>query len=315
MSNESEFDKKIEAEQEDLDRLNRAARRRNIALAVVAILALVFALVSGWLAFENDRLATANAQYGAEQAQEKQTIAKEAQRVLCGTKDREIYDRDLCAKWAEVADEPTLPPIDPPALAGPSQEELVEAFRKYCAEGNCKGRDGASPTADDIAAAFVRFCADGRCTGPAGKDAPPAVDGKDGPAGENGKDGAPGVDGQSLPPSGEMVLAAVTTYCSSTGACVGPAGKDGPPPSAEVVLAAVQQVCANNACVGPMGPAGAVGATGPQGEPGAPGRGVESTVCGSDGRWVTTYTDGTSQDSGTCHATILPPGQVPGANP
>ena len=308
MSNhEAEFDRKIEAEEEDLHRYNRAARRRNMIMAVVAFIAVIFGLLAGWLALENDRLATANAQYGQAQAEEKQVIAKEAQKALCGTKDSEIYDKAICEKLADAAQEP--PPPEAPTAVGPSQEELVKAFREYCAEGNCQGRDGTSPTADDIATAFVRFCSDGRCTGPAGKDGEPA---EPGAAGADGKDGKNGVDGQALPPSGEMVLAAVTTYCSTSGACVGPTGAVGPPPTAEAVLAAVKQVCANNACVGPMGPAGADGQTGPKGdpgEPGVPGRGIQSQFCGDDRRYLITYTDGTTADGGVCRETLIPPGQ------
>ena len=311
MSNhEAEFDRKIEAEEEDLHRYNRAARRRNMIMAVVAFIAVIFGLLAGWLALENDRLATANAQYGQAQAEEKQVIAKEAQKALCGTKDSEIYDKAICEKLADAAQEP--PPPEAPTAVGPSQEELVKAFREYCAEGNCQGRDGTSPTADDIATAFVRFCSDGRCTGPAGKDGEPAEPGAAGADGKDGANGKDGVDGQALPPTGEMVLAAVTTYCSASGACVGPAGAVGPPPTAEAVLAAVKQVCANNACVGPMGPAGADGQTGPkgdQGEPGVPGRGIQSQFCGDDRRYLITYTDGTTADGGVCRETLIPPGQ------
>ena len=271
MSNESDFDRDIEAQESDLERLNRAARRRNLVIVVLAVLSLIFGIVCAWLAFERDRLAEANAQYGQEQAQEKQTIAKEAQKALCGTKDSEIYDKAICEKLADAAQEPPPPPAEPPALAGPTQAELVKAFREYCEQGNnCRGRDGAAPTADDIAAAFVKFCADGRCTGPAGKDAPPAEPGKDGAKGETGAAGASGADGISLPPTQEMVLAAVTTYCTG-GACVGPIGPAGPPPTAETVLAAVQQVCANNACQGPAGPAGPAGVDGQPGAQGEPG--------------------------------------------
>ena len=310
MSKEAEFDLAIEAEEADLDRLNRAARRRNMLLAVFAILAVLFGVVCGWLAYDNQRLAAVNAEYGQEQAQEKQTIAKEAQKALCGTKDSEIYDKAICEKLAHAAEEPPPPPAEPVPAEGPTREELVAAFREYCDQGNCKGRDGATPTADDIAAAFVRFCADGRCTGPAGQDGAPALNGKDGAPGVPGADGK---DGASLPPSGEMVLAAVTSFCSATGACAGPAGPAGPPPTAEVVLAAVQQVCADNACVGPMGPAGAAGPAGPPGADGAPGvngadgRGITDAQCRDDGRWAITYTDGVTTDGGNCRATIAPP--------
>jgi hypothetical protein len=213
MSNEAEFDRTLSEQESELHKKNKAARRRNLLIVILAILAVLFALVCGWLAFDNQRLADANAQYGAKQAQEKQTIAKEAQKALCGTKDSEIYDKAICEKLADAAQEP--PPVPPAPADGPSQEDLVKAFRAYCADGNCKGRDGAAPTADDIAAAFMKFCADGRCRGAEGKDATPAKDGPNGAAGANGKDGV------SLPPPPEMVLAAITQYCAD--------GKDGAP--------------------------------------------------------------------------------------
>jgi len=315
--NEEAFKQKLDKEQSALAKYNKAARRRNMIMAVVAFIAVIFGLLAGWLALENDRLATANAQYGTEQAEEKQTIAKEAQKALCGTKDREIYDPELCAKWAEVAEEPVLPPVEPPPLAGPSQEELVEAFRNYCAEGNCKGADGAPPTPDDIAAAFVRFCADGRCTGPAGKDgatAEPGKDGADGADGETGPAGLPGLPGPA--PTQEMVLAAVTTYCTG-GACVGPAGKDGAPgpaPTPEAVLAAVQQVCANGACIGPAGPAGPAGADGAPGAQGAPGQPPESFTF----TWAATTYTCTPNPPGSATYACDPSGPPPpaiGVNP
>jgi hypothetical protein len=280
-SHESEaFDRDIDEQLVDLDKQNRAARLRNMLMVLVTVLAVLFGLVAVWLAFENDRLATANALYGQEQAQEKQTIAKEAQKALCGTKDSEIYDKAICEKLAHAAEEPPPPPVEPPPAERPTQEELVKAFREYCAEGNnCKGRDGAPPTADEIAAAFMKFCADGKCRGADGQDAPPAKDGNDGPAGPTGAPGPAGAVGKTgPPPSQEAVLAAVTTYCGASGACVGPVGPVGPPPTAEAIFAAVQQVCANNACVGPAGPAGPPGPAGPVGANGA-----DSTVPGPEG--------------------------------
>jgi hypothetical protein len=258
----------VEREGEHLEnevhRARRRDKRQKWGLFILAMLLMIAVAVIGFLLADAWDRADHSAGVARSEQSEKKEIAKEAQKALCGTKDREIYDKALCEKWTEVAQEAVTEPSDPPAvIGGPSQAELVAAFREYCAQGNCKGKDGASPTADDIAAAFVRFCSDGRCNGPAGKDAAPA---KDGAAGQNG------VDGQALPPSAEMVLAAVATYCAP-GVCVGPSGPAGPPPTAEAVLAAVQQVCANDACRGPAGPPGPAGADGADGAPGEPGQG------------------------------------------
>lgn len=244
----------VEQETEKLEEEVRAARfrdkRQKWGLFVLSML-LMTAVAVIWLLLVNaENRADHSAGVAVAEQSEKKEIAKEAQKALCGTKDREIYDKDLCTKWAEAAQEPVTTPVDPPVvIGGPSQAELVDAFRAYCAEGNCRGRDGAAPTADDIAAAFVKFCADGRCVG------------KDGAAGKPGKDAKP------LAPEYAMVLAAVTEVCS-TGVCTGPSGKDGTPgkdganATPEMVLAAVQQVCADGACRGEKGENGAKGEPG-----------------------------------------------------
>lgn len=249
----------------------------------LAALAIAFALLSTmtiFLAVTNGQLAEENASFGAQQQGEKKEIAKEASQALCGRGETQIYDRELCDKWAEAAQEPTVTQPAAPLDSGPTQAELVNAFRAYCDEGNCRGRDGQPPTPDDIAAAFMTFCADGRCTGPAG---------------QNGKDGdspAP------LAPQYEMVLAAVREVCG-TGVCNGPTGERGPGPTEEMVLAAVTTVCANDACRGPAGPAGADSTVpGPAGEPG---RGIADTYCADSGLWQITYTDGeVDTDGGAC---------------
>lgn len=233
---------------EEVDRRRRNDRRQKWGLFVLSMLLMVACSAVGLLL--TDALDRADHSEGVAVAEqtEKKEIAKEAQKALCGTKDSEIYDKAICEKLAEAAQEPAIP-TEPPAPGGPSQAELVEAFRAYCEEGNCKGKDGAPPTADDIAAAFVQFCADGRCVG------------------KDGAEGKPGKDAEPLGPSYSMVLAAVTEVCS-TGVCTGAPGKDGTPgkdganATPEMVLAAVQQVCADGACRGEKGDPGEKGADG-----------------------------------------------------
>lgn len=55
---------------------------------------------------------------------------------------------------------------------------------------------------------------------------------------------------------------------------------------------------------GEAGPQGEQGPQGPAGPPGADGRGIASTKCGDDGRWVVTYTDGTTEDAGACRVSL-----------
>lgn len=117
---------------------------------------------------------------------------------------------------------------------------------------------------------------------------------------------APGVQGPTGPPGPrgpscieELGLSPCRGDAGTTGVPggTGPAGADGSPGSA-----------------GGQGPKGEPGPAGPQGEPGpagpagTPGRGVQSTICGDDGRWLVTYTDGTTEDAGTCRA-LLPNGE------
>jgi hypothetical protein len=234
-------------------RSRRSDKRWKSLLALLSLLLAAVTIVAFYLAMNNGRLASENAEFAAAQQGEKKEIAREAGQALCGKGEMEIYDQQLCEKWADAAQEPVVTPSSPPAVVdnGPTQAELVQAFREYCDNGNCRGRDGAEPTPDDIAAAFATFCADGRCTGPAGA------------AGKNGTDGA-----DATAPTPEMMLAAVTTYCAD-GRCVGPKGSDGKdgadgaPATTEAILAAVQQYCSNDACRGPAGADGSTGATGP----------------------------------------------------
>lgn len=225
-------------------RSRKSDKRWKLLLTALALLLAVVTIVAVSLAMANGRLAGENAEFAAAQQGEKKEIAREARQALCGSGEMEIYDQQLCEKWADAAQEPVVTPSTPPVPdAGPTQAELVQAFREYCADGNCRGRDGADPTPEDIARAFAEFCADGRC---------------------NGKDGA---DGKSIAPEFSMVLAAVTEVCA-TGACAGAPGQDGrdgvdgADATQEMVFAAVQTYCANDACRGLKGDAGADGAPG-----------------------------------------------------
>lgn len=250
-------DKEFVAAANAAARSRKSDKRWKLLLTMLSLLLAVVTIVAVSLAMANGRLAGENAEFAAAQQGEKKEIAREARQALCGSGDMEIYDQQLCEKWADAAQEPVVTPSTPPvADDGPTQAELVQAFREYCAEGNCRGRDGADPTPEDIARAFAEFCADGRCRGPAG-DA-----------------GAPGAS--AAPPTPEMMLAAVTTYCAD-GRCIGPKGEqgaDGASATAETVFAAVAAYCGTGACTGPPGAPGQPGADstvpGPQGEAGPP---------------------------------------------
>lgn len=235
-------------------RSRKSDKRWKLLLTVLSLLLAAVTIVAASLALANGRLAAENADFAAAQQGEKKQIASEARQALCGSGDMEIYDQQLCEKWAEAAQEPTVTAQTPAVASGPSQAQLVQAFREYCADGNCRGRDGAEPTPEEVAAAFAQFCADGRCKGPAGNN---GTDGKDAQA-----------------PTAEMMLAAVTSYCAS-GRCAGPKGDPGDGPTADAVFSAVAAYCSSGACTGPQG------APGEPGTPGAPG--ADSTVPGPQG--------------------------------
>lgn len=285
MSEEAE--RETELLESEVNKARRIDKRQKWILFVLTMLLLcAVATIVPLLNIALHQADESGAKVVEEQA-EKKDLAKEAQQALCGTRDTEIFDRDLCEKLAAAAQEPLAKPSEAPVQVGPSQAELVAAFRIYCDQGNCKGEDGGPPTADTIAAAFVKFCSDGRCVGSTG---------------EKGKDGKDAVVEY------EMVLAAVTEVCS-TGICNGPAGRDGANATPEMVLAAVQAVCANDACRGPAGADSTV--PGPIGAKGEPGRGIADSYCQDNGLWRITYTDGVvDDDAGKCRPSPILP--VPG---
>lgn len=104
---------------------------------------------------------------------------------------------------------------------------------------------------------------------------------------------------------------------------VGPAGPQGPGATDAQVSRQIEIYCAaHNDCAGPAGANGvgtngqngsdgAPGADstipGPQGAPGADGRGIASTVCDDSGEWQVTYTDGSTQDAGSCRMSLINP--------
>ncbi|MCT9624275.1 hypothetical protein HWD94_03945 [Pseudarthrobacter equi] len=271
-------------------RSRRSDKRWKLLLTVVSLLLAAVTIVAASLAFANGRLASENAEFAATQQGEKKQIASEARQALCGAGEMEIYDQQLCEKWADAAQEPTVTPQTPAAVpgAGPTQAQIVQAFREYCADGNCRGRDGSEPTPEDIAQAFAEFCADGRCTGPAGS------------AGTNGNDGA-----AAAPPTPEMMLAAVTTYCAD-GRCIGPKGDQGNGPTADNVFAAVAAYCGSGACTGPPGQPGADSTVpGPKGDTGPPP--AQFTFKDQTGRTQTCVPDPPGSATYTCTAEGLIP--------
>ena len=86
MSDEAEFKDSLGPLEADLEKSNRAARRRNLLILGLALLALLFGLACLYFAMDNARLASANAVYGQTQQQEKQNLAEEFDNA-CKTAD------------------------------------------------------------------------------------------------------------------------------------------------------------------------------------------------------------------------------------
>jgi hypothetical protein len=227
-------DSELQELESDLERRNRAARYRNLAIVALAVLALIFGMVCLFLAVDNERLAAANAAYGQTQQKEKQSLAEEFD-AACKSPDFKQTEAgsNICRKAEKVASE------SPDPLAGPQGIPGIQGPRGEQGYPGPAGRDGADSTVPGPAGAPG---ADSTIPGPPGRD------GVDGLNGKDGVDGAPGAD-STVP---------------------------GPP-----------------------------GATGPQGPQGEPGRGISSTVCNDDGRWIITYTDGGVQDAGQCRTPII----------
>lgn len=108
--------------------------------------------------------------------------------------------------------------------------------------------------------------------------APTIVTGPSGPAGQGATDA--------------QVSRQIEIYCEAHNDCLGPAGANG---------------IGTNGQNGSDGATGAQGAQGDPGMPGADGRGIASTVCDNDGEWQVTYTDGSTQDAGSCRMSLINP--------
>lgn len=94
------------------------------------LVGVVTALSIGLLALYLDTRgqAEASAEVAVTEQQEKVEVVTEARQALCGDKDQEIYDRELCEKWAGIAESEPLPVSEDPTvvIGGPSQADIVE---------------------------------------------------------------------------------------------------------------------------------------------------------------------------------------------
>lgn len=232
-----------------------------LVACLVALLSLVLATWAAWRAYEPVQQA---AQRGTSLAQEVKDACEDPSKItsdiesLCHQANAVVSQAPQAAVQGAKGDQGDPGPQGPP----PSTTEVANAVALYCADGRCRGENGADATAAQVASAVSQYCnSRGQCRGP---------EGSPGPAGANATD--------------NQISEAVSDYCSTHNDCKGPKGDPGPTGEA-----------------GPAGPAGSTGPPGADGSPGptgADGRGISSVDCSSNNQntsFTVHYSDGTTQ--------------------
>jgi len=211
MSSDSVFDNHLREQEIALERSQRAARRRNMLILALALVALIFGLVCMFLAMDNSRLASVNAVYGQTQQQEKQSLAEEFD-AACKTADfqQTPAGENICRKAQQVAAEPGAPLTGPQGIQGAQGPRGEQGF-----PGAAGGPGPAGPKGDK---------------GDAGAQ---GLAGLLGSAGTNGLNGSPGTDGPPGPPgpqgpAGPAGAKGDTGAASTVPGPEGPAGPTGP---------------------------------------------------------------------------------------
>lgn len=198
------------------------------------------------------------------------------------------------------------------AYADTQNEKLRQQIEQF---ERCKDTDSGTPGCE----APVTIPEDPPPTTPA--EAVPGPQGPAGPPGQSitgspgrdGRDGKDGADGESVVgPSG-----------APGQTVIGPSGAPGEPGRGVVSVLCTsnrltvtytggQTVDVGSCGRGAAGERGQAGADGSNGKDGAAGkdgkdgRGLTSMVCGDNGRWQATYTDGTTADAGQCRVVAAP---------
>ncbi|MDQ1053165.1 hypothetical protein QE394_001093 [Arthrobacter sp. SORGH_AS 212] len=228
MSSDSVFDKHLREQEIALERSQRAARRRNMLILALALVALIFGLVCMFLAMDNSRLASVNAVYGQTQQQEKQSLAEEFD-AACKTADfqQTPAGENICRKAQQVASEPGTPLTGPQGIQGAQGPRGEQGFPGAAGPAGPTGPKG-DPGVQGVAGLLGLAGSAGSnglngspgTTGPAG---PPGATGHAGPAGANGADstvpGPAGPQGPTGPqgPEGESGRGIQSAVCAGDG--------------------------------------------------------------------------------------------------
>lgn len=187
-------DPELEAAQAEAAKSRRADKRTKLLLAGLSLLLLAVVAVAGWLAFDNHRLAVANAQYGAEQAQEKQNLAQAATDALCQTADQTAAATETCRNLEKAATEPSQGPQGIQGIQGIPGPQGIQGPQGEPGPKGDKGDTGTAGVAG-IAGTNGVDGADSTVPGPPGPQGEQGPVGPVGPAGPAGATGATGADG------------------------------------------------------------------------------------------------------------------------
>ena len=198
MSSDIEFNESLGRQEEDLARMHRASRRRNMLIWCLAVVSVIFGLVCLFLAMDNARLASVNAVYGDTQQQEKQSLAEEFD-AACKSADfqQTPAGSNICRKAEQVASEPDSPLAGPQGVQGAQGPRGEQGFQGPLGPVGPKGDKGDT----GLAGIIGRMGTDGvnGASGPTGATGPQGPPGPAGPAGAPGANGAdstvPGPEG------------------------------------------------------------------------------------------------------------------------
>lgn len=191
-------DPELRAAQRQAAKSRQSDKRIKLVLTGLSLLLLAVVVVAGWLAYDNHRLAVVNAQYGAEQAQEKQNLAQAATDALCQATDQTAAASETCRNLEKAATEPTQGPQGVQGAQGVPGPQGIPGVPGAKGDKGDTGAAGAAGTNGSDGAAGVDG-ADSTVAGPpgpSGEQGPMGPIGPIGPAGPAGANGANGADGQ-----------------------------------------------------------------------------------------------------------------------
>lgn len=225
MSNDTEFNESLGAQEEELARSHKAARRRNMLIWILAVLSLLFGLVCLFLAMDNAGLAAANRAYGQTQQQEKQSLAEEFD-AACKSDDFQetAAGSNICRKAEKVAAESGSVPAGPQGIQGLQGVQGPRGEQGFPGPAGPVGPRGESGPQGPTGLAGLLGAAG--TNGLNGNDGPPGPVGPPGPQGPAGADGAdstvPGPAGPAGPvgpqgPGGTNGRGISTAYCGDDG--------------------------------------------------------------------------------------------------